>query len=65
MKTNMRLKLARIERGLTQQQLADAIGKTQKDYSLRENGKIAFREDEISKICEVLEMEVTDIFFTQ
>ena len=63
MKTNIRLKLARIERELTQQQLADAIGMTQKGYSLRENGKIAFREEEIAKICEVLEMEVTDIFF--
>ena len=62
---NYKLKGARVEKGYSQERLADAIGMPLITYQTKENGKSVFTELEISKICEVLEKNVTDIFFTQ
>jgi DNA-binding XRE family transcriptional regulator len=65
MKANFRLKEARFEKKVTQQELADAIGVTVMTYSNRENGKYPFTEPEMQKIADVLGKKVTDIFFNQ
>ena len=63
MGVNYKLKEARGRKGLTQIQLAEAIGLSTIGYSRKENGIRKFTEEEIKNICQVLEMEVTDIFF--
>ncbi|WP_409229436.1 helix-turn-helix transcriptional regulator [Gudongella sp. SC589] len=65
MKANFKLKQARAERDMTQQELAQAIGLSLMAYNLKENGKRAFVEEEIAKICTVLDKSADDIFFNQ
>lgn len=65
MKANFRLKEARAEKNITQKELADAVGITVMTYNLKENGKRAFVEEEIAKICAVLEKSADEIFFNQ
>lgn len=65
MKANFKLKQARAEKNITQQELADAIGVTVMTYNLKENGKRAFIEEEMKKICRVLDKPADDIFFNQ
>lgn len=65
MKANFRLKQARAEKNITQQELADAIGVTVMTYNLKENGKRAFIEEEIAKICIVLDKPADELFFNQ
>lgn len=62
-KANWKLKEARSERDLTQEELANIIGLSLYGYQRKENGEGQFTEREMKKICEVLEKEVTDIFF--
>lgn len=65
MEKNYKLKGARVEKGYSQERLADAIGMPLITYRTKENGLSVFTEPEIYKICEVLGAKVTDIFFTQ
>lgn len=65
MRKNYRLKVARMEKGFTQQGLADAIDMPYMTYVQKENGIYDFRELEIEAICKVLQKEVTDIFFAK
>lgn len=60
---NRKLKGARVERGFSQERLADALGMPVVTYRTKENGISAFTEVEIKKICELLDKSVTDIFF--
>ena len=51
----------------TQCKFAEAIGLSERTVSLKLNGKIGWKQDEIAKICEVLEINPNDIpayFFT-
>ena len=63
MKRNFRLKEARYHKSMTQKQLAEAIEMPLITYTLKENGKNPFNEIEIKKICQVLERDVSDLFF--
>lgn len=65
MRKNFRLKVARMEKGLTQKEMAHAIGMPYTTYIQKENGLYDFRELEIIKICDVLGKNVTDLFFTE
>lgn len=65
MGVNFKLRGARAEKGYTQEKLAKAIGLSRFGYIQKEKGINNFTEMEIKKICEVLEKEVTDIFFNQ
>lgn len=65
MRKNFRLKVARMEKGLTQKEMADAIGMPYTTYIQKENGLYDFRELEIIKVCEVLGKNITDLFFTE
>lgn len=58
----LQLKKIRIEKGISQEQLADLIGMTQSNYSRRENGKKNITEQEWKKIAKALNINVEDIF---
>ena len=68
MKYNYAKLLGRIkEFGLTQEQLAKAIGKNKGTLSAKLNGQFSFTTKEIDDICKVLNIsnnEIGDYFFT-
>lgn len=45
----------------TQSNFAEAIGLSERSVSLKLNGKVGWKQNEIAKICEVLEIEPNDI----
>ena len=56
------------ECGLTQDQLAKAIGKNKSTLSAKLNGQFSFTTKEIDDICKVLDIsnsEIGDYFFAQ
>lgn len=67
MKYNYSKLLGRIkECGLTQEQLAKAIGKNKSTISAKINGQFSFTTKEIDDICRVLDIpnnEIGDYFF--
>jgi len=63
MGVNFKLRGARAEKGFTQGMLAEAIGLSRFGYFQKEKGINSFTEIEIKRICQVLEKNVTDIFF--
>jgi len=58
-----RIKLARIERGLTQQQLADAVGVTRQTINLIEKGKYNPSLKLCLSICYSLNRTLDDLFW--
>lgn len=69
MKRNYSKLLGRIrERGLTQEQLAKAIGKNKSTISAKINNQFSFTQEEMDAICRVLDIPNTEIgeyFFAQ
>lgn len=56
-----------VERHGTQGKFSDALGLSERSLSLKLNGKVGFKQDEIRRICSLLELKDTDIpsyFFT-
>jgi cyanate lyase len=68
MKRNYSKLLGRIkECGLTQKQLATAIGKNQSTVNAKINGQFSFTQKEIGDVCRVLDIpndEIGEYFFT-
>jgi putative transcriptional regulator len=60
-----RIKLARIERDLTQQQLADAIGVTRQTINLIEKDKYNPTIKLCLAICQVLNKTLNDLFWPE
>jgi DNA-binding XRE family transcriptional regulator len=58
----LKLKAKRVEKGLTQTQLAKMIGIAPATYNHKENGTAHFSFQEIVKLLEVLECKFEDIF---
>ena len=58
-----RLKGLRVEKGLTQKQMASLIGMPGSSYSRKENGDNQFTLQEAYKISQVLEKTIDEIFF--
>lgn len=56
------LKKRRLEAGLTQQQLADAIGIGLHSYNKKELGKTRFTMEEGKKIARVLNVDINSLF---
>lgn len=69
MKRNYSKLLGRIrERGLTQEQLAKAIGKNKSTISAKINNQFSFTQEEMDAICRVLDIpnnEIGEYFFAQ
>ncbi|MEK3993664.1 helix-turn-helix transcriptional regulator [Psychrobacillus sp. FSL K6-2365] len=61
-----RLKAERVAKGLTVQDMADALGITKGAYSKKENGKITVTVEDFALISNKLEipLEQISIFFT-
>ena len=59
---NYKLKGARVEKGLTQEDMAERIGISTYSYLMKENGKRDFTLTEMKKICEILDKELSEIF---
>lgn len=59
---NHKLKGARVEKGLTQEDMAERIGISTYSYLMKENGKRDFTLTEMKKICEILNKELSEIF---
>lgn len=57
-----KLKGARVEKGLTQEAMAERIGISTYSYLMKENGKRDFTLTEMKKICEILDKELSEIF---
>ena len=57
-----KLLLIRKNKNITQQELAECIGISVNQYSLKEKGKYSFNCDEMFKIANYLKMNIEDIF---
>jgi transcriptional regulator with XRE-family HTH domain len=62
MKLHEKIKHFRELKKLSQENVAYELGLNQSQYSRRENGNIKFNSDEISKLSQVLEVSMTDLF---
>ena len=60
---NKELKKARIDKNLTQVEIAKLAGMNIATYNRKENGLRQFNESEIKKIAEILEVEIEEVFF--
>jgi len=60
--SKLHLKNARLNKGLSQETLADLIGMTQCNYSRRENGKKEITLNEWTKIANVLNVNLDEIY---
>lgn len=58
----LKLKAKRVEKGLTQTQLANLIGIAPATYNHKENGAAYFSFNEILKLLNILECNFEDIF---
>lgn len=57
-----KLIILRKQRNITQKEIADLIGITTKQYSLKENGNAKFNGDEMFKIADFFKMQIDSIF---
>ncbi len=55
------LKLARIKKNLTQKQLAELVGVSSSTINRIETGKQVLKLDMLSKLAEVLEIQVNEL----
>ena len=59
---NNKLKGARVEKGLTQREVAEKIGISTVSYTRKENGDYEFTQSEMNKICEILKRSLDELF---
>ena len=52
----------RIEKGITQRELAQKLGISETAYRQKEKGKRAFKSDEMFIIADILEKDIGEIF---
>ena len=62
MELHEKVKFYREAKKLSQDSVAYNLGLDQSQYSRRENGTIQFKSDEISKLCETLEISPLELF---
>ena len=56
-----------VEKVVTQYKFAQAIGLSERTVSLKLNGKVGWKQTEIAKACDILDIdksEICDYFFT-
>ena len=59
---NNKLKGARVEKGLTQREVAEKIGISSVSYTRKENGDYEFAQSEMKKICKILNKSLDFLF---
>lgn len=59
-----KLLLIRKNKGITQQELADLLGISLNQYSLKEKGKFNFTCDEMFLIADYFKMKIEDVFLS-
>lgn len=62
---NYKIKASRIEKGLTQDFVAKELGIAKPTYSLKENGKRQFTQNEMVSLSKMLEKSLDELFFTK
>jgi len=62
---NTKLKIARVEKGLSQQELADAVGATRQTIGLIEKGKYNPSLNLCVNIAKVLDKTLNDLFWDE
>jgi putative transcriptional regulator len=62
---NMKLKIARVEKGLSQQELADAVRATRQTIGLIEKGKYNPSLNLCVNIAKVLDKTLNDLFWDE
>jgi putative transcriptional regulator len=62
---NIKLKLARVEKGLSQEQLADSVGVTRQTIGMIESGNYNPTLKLCISICKVLSKTLNDIFWEE
>jgi len=62
--TYPKLKGKRVEKGYTQQDIADKLGISVSAYNLKEQGKRQFIIEEICEILNILDCKFEDIFIS-
>ena len=62
---NVKLKLARVEKGLSQQELADLVEATRQTIGLIEKGKYNPTINLCLKIAKALDLSLNDLFWEQ
>lgn len=58
-----KIRIARLLRGYSQENIANELGITQQTYHLLENGEINFTNERIDRICKILKMDILFIEF--
>lgn len=64
-KMNKTLKIARVEKGITQKELASQVGVTSKYISLIERNDLRPSPDIMRKISKCVDVSVQDLFFSE
>lgn len=59
---NIKLKAKRVERCLTQEELAEKLDMNTATYNRKENGIVDFTLTEIQELMDILDCEFNDIF---
>lgn len=59
---NYKIKASRIEKGLTQDFVAKELGIAKPTYSLKENGKRQFTQNEMIALSKVLDKSLDELF---
>ena len=62
---NLKMKLARVEKDLSQQQLADLVGATRQTIGLIEKGKYNPTLNLCIKIAKILDRTLNDLFWEE
>lgn len=65
MRTVSKMKIARVERGLTQQEMADRVGATRQTIGLIEQGRFNPSLALCIRICKALGKSLNDLFWEE
>lgn len=65
MKTGDKIRFYRIQKKITQDEIAQALGITQRTFSKIENNEIQLKIDRLEKIAELLQVEPNDLMPNQ
>ncbi len=62
---NQTLKQLRLQKGLTQKQMAEKLYKSRSTYGDIETGRTGIHLSDLQRICHVLDISVADLFKTE